>query len=44
MWISDTAVKRPGAVAAIILSLLCCIFGVISFEEIAISYDLKDNK
>ncbi|MFT6926996.1 MAG: hypothetical protein ACJAZP_002619 [Psychromonas sp.] len=48
MWLFytaiKTAVKRPGAVAAIILSLLGCVFGVIFFDKIAISSDLKDNK
>ncbi|WP_022941556.1 multidrug efflux RND transporter permease subunit [Psychromonas hadalis] len=34
MWISDTAVKRP--VAAIVLSLLLCIFGFVSFEKLAV--------
>ncbi|WP_094751602.1 multidrug efflux RND transporter permease subunit [Psychromonas sp. CD1] len=34
MWLSDTSVKRP--VAAIVLSLLLCIFGSISFNKLSI--------
>ena len=34
MWLSDTAVKRP--VVAIVLSLLLCVFGVVSFEKLAV--------
>ena len=34
MWLSDTAVKRP--VVAIVLSLLLCVFGAVSFERLAV--------
>lgn len=34
MWLSDTAVKRP--VVAIVLSLLLCVFGAVSFEKLAV--------
>lgn len=34
MWISDTAVKRP--VVAIVLSLLLCVFGIVSFSKLAV--------
>jgi len=34
MWISDTAVKRP--VVAIVLSLLLCVFGAVSFDRLAV--------
>jgi len=34
MWISDTAVKRP--VVAIVMSLLLCVFGFVSFEKLAV--------
>jgi multidrug efflux pump subunit AcrB len=34
MWISDTAVKRP--VVAIVLSILLCVFGFVSFEKLAV--------
>jgi multidrug efflux pump subunit AcrB len=44
MWLSDTAVKGPRPVAAIVLSLLLCVFGVISFDKIEPSADLKENK
>ncbi|WP_372882110.1 multidrug efflux RND transporter permease subunit [Psychromonas sp.] len=34
MWLSDTAVKRP--VVAIVLSLLLCVFGTVSFTKLAV--------
>ncbi|MGP1833379.1 multidrug efflux RND transporter permease subunit [Shewanella frigidimarina] len=34
MWLSDTAVKRP--VVAIVLSLLLCVFGLISFSKLSV--------
>jgi len=34
MWLSDTAVKRP--VVAIVLSLLLCVFGAVSFQKLAV--------
>lgn len=34
MWLSDVSVKRP--VMAIVLSLLLCVFGLVSFNELAI--------
>ncbi|ABM02330.1 acriflavin resistance protein [Psychromonas ingrahamii 37] len=34
MWLSDTAVKRP--VMAIVLSLLLCVFGSLSFSKLSI--------
>jgi multidrug efflux pump subunit AcrB len=34
MWLSDTAVKRP--VVAIVLSLLLCVFGAVSFAKLAV--------
>ncbi|WP_305371108.1 multidrug efflux RND transporter permease subunit [Photobacterium leiognathi] len=34
MWLSDVSVKRP--VVAIVLSLLLCVFGVVSFSKLAI--------
>jgi HAE1 family hydrophobic/amphiphilic exporter-1 len=34
MWLSDTAVKRP--VVAIVLSLLLCVFGMVSFSKLAV--------
>jgi hydrophobe/amphiphile efflux-1 (HAE1) family protein len=34
MWLSDTAVKRP--VSAIVLSLLLCVFGFVSFEKLSV--------
>ncbi|WP_445773620.1 multidrug efflux RND transporter permease subunit [Shewanella sp.] len=34
MWLSDTAVKRP--VVAIVLSLLLCVFGLVSFSKLAV--------
>lgn len=34
MWLSDVSVKRP--VAAIVLSLLLCVFGLISFNKLAV--------
>ncbi len=34
MWLSDTAVKRP--VVAIVLSLLLCVFGGVSFSKLAV--------
>ncbi|GGP41217.1 multidrug transporter AcrB [Shewanella algicola] len=34
MWLSDTAVKRP--VVAIVLSLLLCVFGIVSFSKLAV--------
>jgi hypothetical protein len=44
MWLSDTAFKCPRPMAAIILSLLACVFGVISFAKIESSADLKESK
>jgi hypothetical protein len=43
MWLSDTSVKRPSSVAAIVLSLLGCVFAVISFDKIELNSDLKEN-
>ena len=34
MWVSDTAVKRP--VAALVLSLLLCVFGFVSLQQLAV--------
>ena len=34
MWLSDVAVKRP--VVAIVLSLLLCVFGAVSFSKLAV--------
>ncbi|MEL0630407.1 multidrug efflux RND transporter permease subunit [Psychromonas aquatilis] len=34
MWLSDISVKRP--VMAIVLSLLLCVFGIVSFEKLAV--------
>ncbi|MEZ9527115.1 multidrug efflux RND transporter permease subunit [Enterovibrio norvegicus] len=34
MWLSDVSVKRP--VVAIVLSLLLCVFGIVSFEKLAV--------
>ncbi|KEY91714.1 membrane protein [Candidatus Photodesmus blepharus] len=34
MWLSDVSVKRP--VAAIVLSLLLCVFGIVSFSKLSI--------
>ncbi|WP_019614573.1 multidrug efflux RND transporter permease subunit [Psychromonas ossibalaenae] len=34
MWLSDTSVKRP--VVAIVLSLLLCVFGAVSFNKLSI--------
>lgn len=34
MWLSDTAIKRP--VLAIVLSLLLCVFGTVSFNKLVI--------
>ena len=34
MWLSDVSVKRP--VMAIVLSLLLCVFGIVSFEKLAV--------
>ncbi|WP_428776272.1 vibriobactin export RND transporter permease subunit VexH [Vibrio sp.] len=34
MWLSDTSVKRP--VAAVVLSLLLCVFGLVSFTKLAV--------
>lgn len=34
MWLSDVSVKRP--VAAIVLSLLLCVFGFVSFTKLAV--------
>jgi hypothetical protein len=44
MCLYDTAVKCPRPMAAIILSLLACVFGVISFDKIGPSSELKENK
>ncbi|MGD8173359.1 vibriobactin export RND transporter permease subunit VexH [Vibrio sp. TRT 21S02] len=34
MWLSDVSVKRP--VAAVVLSLLLCVFGFVSFTKLAV--------
>ncbi|WP_025819381.1 multidrug efflux RND transporter permease subunit [Shewanella marina] len=34
MWLSDVSVKRP--IVAIVLSLLLCVFGVVSFSKMAV--------
>lgn len=34
MWLSDVAVKRP--VAAVVFSLLLCVFGLVSFSKLAV--------
>ena len=34
MWLSDVSVKRP--VMAIVLSLLLCVFGAVSFDKLAV--------
>ena len=34
MWLSDTAVKRP--VVAIVLSILLCVFGLVSFSKLSV--------
>ena len=34
MWLSDVSVKRP--VVAIVLSLLLCVFGLVSFSKLAV--------
>lgn len=34
MWLSDASVKRP--VAAVVLSLLLCVFGIVSFSKLAV--------
>ncbi|MCL1141854.1 multidrug efflux RND transporter permease subunit [Shewanella gaetbuli] len=34
MWLSDTAVKRP--VVAIVLSILLCVFGFVSFSKLSV--------
>ncbi|TMX50448.1 hypothetical protein DA099_09105 [Photobacterium damselae] len=34
MWLSDVSVKRP--VVAVVLSLLLCVFGVVSFSKLAV--------
>jgi len=34
MWLSDTSVKRP--VMAIVLSLLLCVFGIVSFTQLSV--------
>ncbi|MDR9829807.1 vibriobactin export RND transporter permease subunit VexH [Vibrio sp. FNV 38] len=34
MWLSDVSVKRP--VAAVVLSLLLCVFGLVSFSKLAV--------
>ncbi|MBP7664685.1 MAG: efflux RND transporter permease subunit, partial [Shewanella sp.] len=34
MWLSDVSVKRP--VVAIVLSLLLCVFGIVSFTKLSI--------
>jgi len=34
MWLSDVSVKRP--VVAIVLSLLLCVFGIVSFSKLSI--------
>jgi hypothetical protein len=44
MWLCDTAVKRLDSVVAIVLSLLGGIFGVVSFDQIETSSNLKEIK
>ena len=34
MWLSDTSVKRP--VMAMVLSLLLCVFGIVSFTQLSV--------
>lgn len=34
MWLSDVSVKRP--VVAIVLSLLLCVFGIVSFSKLSV--------
>ncbi|WGY46315.1 vibriobactin export RND transporter permease subunit VexH [Vibrio sp. ABG19] len=34
MWLSDVSVKRP--VAAVVLSMLLCVFGMVSFSKLAV--------
>ncbi|NAX16439.1 MULTISPECIES: vibriobactin export RND transporter permease subunit VexH [unclassified Vibrio] len=34
MWLSDVSVKRP--VAAVVLSLLLCVFGLVSFSKLSV--------
>ena len=34
MWLSDVSVKRP--VAAVVLSMLLCVFGIVSFSKLAV--------
>ncbi|MBA5764242.1 vibriobactin export RND transporter permease subunit VexH [Vibrio sp. 404] len=34
MWLSDVSVKRP--VSALVLSLLLCVFGIVSFSKLAV--------
>ncbi len=34
MWLSDASVKRP--IAAIVLSMLLCVFGLVSFSKLAV--------
>ncbi|CAH8219832.1 MULTISPECIES: vibriobactin export RND transporter permease subunit VexH [Vibrio] len=34
MWLSDVSVKRP--VAAVVLSLLLCVFGIVSFSKLSV--------
>lgn len=42
MWLSDVSVKRP--VVAIVLSLLLCVFGIVSFNKLAVrEYPDIDN-
>lgn len=34
MWLSDVSVKRP--ISALVLSLLLCVFGIVSFSKLAV--------
>ncbi len=34
MWLSDVSVKRP--VAAVVLSMLLCVFGFVSFSKLSV--------
>jgi len=44
MWLSDIWFKRPCPAAAIVLSLLSCVFGVVSFDKIEPRSALKENR
>jgi hypothetical protein len=43
MWLSDTSVKRPRPVAALVLSLLGCVFAVVSFGKRESGSNVKEN-